>query len=196
MSGRHTQAVTFGRLAARLVRPVCSSNTVQSAFQLLSYFGVVCPPSSMQDRNLQRAVLNTAHSCMYAGRRTLVVRSGDKTTTLEIWSSTRLLCELSVPASVHGGVCNDGWFATGAAWSPDESRLAYVAEVLHPPNPLLQHDMACQTQQALTECLVAPLQPMLVMCDSAGEAYVRKSTETQTIPLPHLAVAASLELCH
>jgi len=24
---------------------------------------------------------------------------------------------------------NDGWFSRGAAWSPDESKVAYVAEV-------------------------------------------------------------------
>ena len=30
---------------------------------------------------------------------------------------------------LHGSVYNDGWFGNGAAWAPDEDRLAYVAEV-------------------------------------------------------------------
>jgi hypothetical protein len=48
---------------------------------------------------------------------------------LEVWAGGRLLKELSVPAAVHGSVYNDGWFASGADWSADESRIAYVAEV-------------------------------------------------------------------
>jgi Acylamino-acid-releasing enzyme, N-terminal domain len=35
-----------------------------------------------------------------------------------------------VPKMLHGSIYNDGWFGSGAAWSPDEGRLAYVAEVL------------------------------------------------------------------
>ncbi len=52
-----------------------------------------------------------------------------KSATLEVWGGGRLLKELAVPKTLHGGVYNDGWFGAGAAWSPDESRLAYVAEV-------------------------------------------------------------------
>ena len=37
--------------------------------------------------------------------------------------------EIAVPSTLHGSVCNDGWFANGVAWSKDESRVAYVAEV-------------------------------------------------------------------
>ena len=37
-----------------------------------------------------------------------------------------------MPNKQHGGVYNDGWFGSDAAWSPDESRLAYVAEVSLP----------------------------------------------------------------
>ncbi len=44
----------------------------------------------------------------------------------------RVTKELLVPKKQHGGVYNDGWFGSGAAWSPDESRLAYVAEVSLP----------------------------------------------------------------
>ena len=64
-----------------------------------------------------------------AGRRSLVVRKGDDSVLLEVWGGGRLLKELSVPAAVHGAVYNDGWFASGADWSADESRVAYVAEV-------------------------------------------------------------------
>ena len=41
----------------------------------------------------------------------------------------RVSKEMVVPKKVHGGVYNDGWFGSGAAWSSDESRVAYVAEV-------------------------------------------------------------------
>jgi hypothetical protein len=34
-----------------------------------------------------------------------------------------------VPKALHGPMINDGWFSRGAAWSPDEGRVAYVAEV-------------------------------------------------------------------
>eukprot|EP00208_Stichococcus_sp_RCC1054_P004576 CAMPEP_0206148488 /NCGR_PEP_ID=MMETSP1473-20131121/36760_1 /ASSEMBLY_ACC=CAM_ASM_001109 /TAXON_ID=1461547 /ORGANISM="Stichococcus sp, Strain RCC1054" /LENGTH=792 /DNA_ID=CAMNT_0053545837 /DNA_START=314 /DNA_END=2692 /DNA_ORIENTATION=- len=65
-----------------------------------------------------------------SGSRTLVVRGGgDKASALlEVWGGGRLLRELSVPTTLHGAVYNDGWFAAGAAWSPDEQRVAYVAE--------------------------------------------------------------------
>ena len=46
---------------------------------------------------------------------------------------------VQVPKTLHGSVYNDGWFGSGAAWSPDEDRLAYVAEVsvLHTVNAML-----------------------------------------------------------
>ncbi len=43
---------------------------------------------------------------------------------------SRVTKELLVPKKLHGGVYNDGWFGNGAAWSSDESRVAYVAEVI------------------------------------------------------------------
>ncbi len=52
--------------------------------------------------------------------------------SLEVWMGNRVTKELIVPKKQHGGVYNDGWFGSGAAWSPDESRLAYVAEVSRP----------------------------------------------------------------
>ena len=57
--------------------------------------------------------------------------------SLEIWMGNRVVKELVVPKKQHGGVYNDGWFGSGAAWSPDESRLAYVAEVSLPVITLL-----------------------------------------------------------
>jgi len=66
---------------------------------------------------------------LFAGKRSLVVRKGDDAVLLELWGGGRLLRELAVPPAVHGAVYNDGWFATGADWSADESRVAYVAEV-------------------------------------------------------------------
>lgn len=70
-----------------------------------------------------------------AGRRTLIVRvpagNGGEgpAAILEVWGASRLLSEVQVPRGLHGSVYNDGWFADGAAWSPDEARVAYVAEV-------------------------------------------------------------------
>lgn len=58
-----------------------------------------------------------------------MVRKDDKGLLLEVWSGTRLLEELAVPEALHGPIYNDGWFGAGAEWSPDESRVAYVAEV-------------------------------------------------------------------
>lgn len=55
---------------------------------------------------------------------------------LEVWGGGRLLRDLSVPAPLHGAVYNDGWFAAGAAWSPDEQRIAYVAEARPAPPPV------------------------------------------------------------
>ena len=48
---------------------------------------------------------------------------------LELWESSQLAAELQVPAKLHGSVYNDGWFSTGAAWDPAETKVAYVAEV-------------------------------------------------------------------
>lgn len=66
-----------------------------------------------------------------AGAKTLVVRAGagEASAVLEVWGRGRLLQELHVPKGLHGALYNDGWFGAGAAWSPDESKLAYVAEV-------------------------------------------------------------------
>ncbi|GAB4823019.1 hypothetical protein N2152v2_010065 [Parachlorella kessleri] len=65
-----------------------------------------------------------------SGKLTLIVRSGTGETSavLEVWGRGRLLKELHVPKALHGSIYNDGWFGAGAAWSPDETRLAYVAE--------------------------------------------------------------------
>ncbi|GBF91528.1 hypothetical protein Rsub_04268 [Raphidocelis subcapitata] len=67
-----------------------------------------------------------------SGRRALVVRSNDAGALLEIWDGSRLVKELQVPKSLHGPVVNDGWFSRGAAWSPDEGRICYVAELPAP----------------------------------------------------------------
>ncbi|KAL4858184.1 Acylamino-acid-releasing enzyme 1 [Chlorella vulgaris] len=69
-----------------------------------------------------------------SGRRLLIVRggSGDSSAVLELWDRSRLVKELHVPKSLHGAVYNDGWFGSGAAWSPDEQQVAYVAEAPPP----------------------------------------------------------------
>jgi len=71
-----------------------------------------------------------------SGKRMLVVRpfsaengSKDTSAVLEIWDRTKVTQEIHVPSSLHGSIYNDGWFGSSAAWSPDETRLAYVAEM-------------------------------------------------------------------
>jgi acylaminoacyl-peptidase len=87
------------------------------------------PPLELRDA--------AAYAPAPSGRRSLVVRTapasgGDNSsggaTILEVWDRSRLLKELHVPAAMHGAVYNDGWFGSGAAWSPDERLVAYVAE--------------------------------------------------------------------
>lgn len=66
-----------------------------------------------------------------SGQAQVIVRPGagsDTSSIIEIWSKSRLTLELHVPEAVHGTICNDGWFGIGAAWSPDETLVAYVAE--------------------------------------------------------------------
>lgn len=53
-------------------------------------------------------------------------------TVLEVWEGSKAVAELQVPAKLHGSVFNDGWFSSGAAWNPEESRVAYVAEARRP----------------------------------------------------------------
>eukprot|EP00884_Botryococcus_braunii_P019747 jgi/Botrbrau1/6456/Bobra.0034s0031.1 len=67
-----------------------------------------------------------------SGKKVLLVRAGSGETEaaiLEVWGASRLLKELRVPKTLHGSIFNDGWFGKGACWSPDESKLAYTAEV-------------------------------------------------------------------
>lgn len=68
---------------------------------------------------------------LLAGKRVLVVRGSSEgnSCTLEIWMGNRVAREMVVPKKLHGSVYNDGWFGSGAAWTSDESRVAYVAEV-------------------------------------------------------------------
>jgi hypothetical protein len=47
-------------------------------------------------------------------------------------NNTTLLQELLVPKALHGSVINDGWFSRGAAWSPAEDVVVYVAEAPPP----------------------------------------------------------------
>ena len=71
-----------------------------------------------------------------------MVRAGkdSMSTVLEVWESSQLAAELQVPAKLHGSVYNDGWFSTGAAWDPAETKVAYVAEVrAHILQPLAMH---------------------------------------------------------
>ena len=63
----------------------------------------------------------------------MVVKKSGDSTVLEVWAGGRLVKERQVPKELHGAVYNDNWFGTGAAWSKDETRIAYVAEV--PPKP-------------------------------------------------------------
>ncbi|KAL3142158.1 hypothetical protein ABBQ38_002516 [Trebouxia sp. C0009 RCD-2024] len=65
-----------------------------------------------------------------SGKRMLVVRGGNEgnSCTLETWMGNRVTKEMVVPKKLHGSVYNDGWFGSGAVWTANESRVAYVAE--------------------------------------------------------------------
>ena len=73
----------------------------------------------------------SADAELHTGAKTLVARAAadGKAVALEVWGSSGVLVELVVPPSQHGALYNDGWFSRGATWSPDESRVVYVAEV-------------------------------------------------------------------
>ncbi|CAI5478324.1 unnamed protein product, partial [Closterium sp. Yama58-4] len=78
-----------------------------------------------------------------SGGRLLVVRNGEAgeggkeagAVKLEVWGAGRLLREVHVPATVHGGVYADGWFE-GVSWNEDETCVAYVAEEPAPTKPV------------------------------------------------------------
>ena len=87
------------------------------------------PPVELRD-----AVLTSPSP---SGARQLIARTtlkeggggGGGGAVLEVWGRGRCLVELVVPPSVHGPVyAPDGYLSTGAAWSADEGRVAYVAE--------------------------------------------------------------------
>lgn len=40
-----------------------------------------------------------------------------------------MVSELLVPKALHGGLVNDGYFASGVAWNQAEDAVAYTAEV-------------------------------------------------------------------
>ena len=75
------------------------------------------------------ASMATSQHC-HAGKRIFVVRAGTEGSSvmLEVWDSNRALQEFAVPKDLHGSVLNEAWLSNGAVWTPDESRVAYVAE--------------------------------------------------------------------
>lgn len=66
-----------------------------------------------------------------SGNKTFVAKKSDskKEIILQIWNRASMESELIIPEKLHGPLMNDGWFGNGASWSPDESMIAYVAEV-------------------------------------------------------------------
>lgn len=91
----------------------------------LQSFGPVSLPFEIQD------------SIIYApspsGTRTFLAKAGEgsHSVILEIWQGPRCIKQLKVPNSMHGVVLNEGVFSSGASWSKDEMKMAYVAEVRH-----------------------------------------------------------------
>ncbi|KAG1675395.1 hypothetical protein FOA52_012314 [Chlamydomonas sp. UWO 241] len=47
---------------------------------------------------------------------------------LQLWRDGRMASELLVPKGLHGGLINDGYFASGVAWAGSEDAVAYAAE--------------------------------------------------------------------
>ncbi|KAF8057927.1 Serine/threonine-protein phosphatase PP1 isozyme 1 [Scenedesmus sp. PABB004] len=91
-------------------------------------------PDARQPRHVLASALPTElqasalSSVSPSGKRALVAKAHADGVLLEFWAHKRLVKELLVPKSLHGPVVNDGWFSRGAAWSPCEGRVAYVAE--------------------------------------------------------------------
>ncbi|KEH27833.1 acylamino-acid-releasing enzyme-like protein, putative [Medicago truncatula] len=77
-----------------------------------------------------------------SGSKLLVIRNSDSegggSCCFEIWSSSCLEKEFSIPQSMHGSVYNDGWFE-GVSWNLDETLIAYVAEAPSPTKPVFNN---------------------------------------------------------
>ncbi|GBG58646.1 hypothetical protein CBR_g47 [Chara braunii] len=87
-----------------------------------------------------------------SGQRMLLVRNGQQPhgsnpkdgpppVKFEVWGRGHLVKEVLIPSSMHRAVYTDGWFES-VSWSPDESRIAYVAEEPAPPRPVFGRRMA------------------------------------------------------
>lgn len=63
-----------------------------------------------------------------SGNSKFFVRSGSPV-TVEIWRGVCKAEELEIATTLHGPLISEGYFSTGPVWSPDESAVAYVAEV-------------------------------------------------------------------
>jgi hypothetical protein len=64
------------------------------------------------------------------GNSKLIVKSGSPV-TVEIWRGVCKAEELEIAPTLHGPLISEGYCSTGPVWSPDESAVAYVAEVCH-----------------------------------------------------------------
>eukprot|EP00198_Chlamydomonas_reinhardtii_P011561 XP_001700898.1 acylaminoacyl-peptidase [Chlamydomonas reinhardtii] len=70
-----------------------------------------------------------------SGSQQLVAVKGPNDATsvmLQLWRGARVVIELAVPKALHGPLVNDGYFASGAAWSADETAVVYTAETPAP----------------------------------------------------------------
>ena len=63
-------------------------------------------------------------------RKCLQQRPAACSSQIDAWHAERVVRVVS--QALHGSIYNDGWFGSGAAWSADESKLAYVAEAPPP----------------------------------------------------------------
>ena len=130
-STRVTIQLSQRNLPANAQRKYLTSFLLSEATLELSENGAVdtCLPVDLRDASL--------FSPSPSGNRMFIVRPGTNTNNgggeksaavLEFWDRSRALREIHVPLSFHGSVYNDGWFGIGAAWSPDEKFIAYIAE--------------------------------------------------------------------
>lgn len=90
----------------------------------------------------------------HAGKKQLIVRAENDNTVMEIWHGNGVAKEIHIPKALHGKVYADSWFGLGAAWSPQEDRIAYVAEVQQCSKPITAN---CLPRTCVQSAMCSPL---------------------------------------
>ena len=81
-----------------------------------------------------------------------------------------------MPKAQHGAVFADGWFS-GCAWSPDEQRVAYVAEA-HAPAPAASFNSPVNASPDMRPCR----SPWARKCRSGAAGAARRAAMASSPP--------------